>query len=126
MKKQLFLCFNFSSSFFLLAFVVGVCACQSEKKRPLTDDQLIGILSDIHIAEAAIAKQNSAAKDTTAARLYKQICTIHKVNQSDVDSCLAILKKDPALMEKLYGKVLEELEKRTKNLEPKTKNPTNQ
>lgn len=77
----------------------------------MSEDRLIPILCDIHIAEAALSKINGTIKDSAATKLYGQIYEIHGVTEAELDSCLIRIKKEPLLSEAMYTKVMTELEK---------------
>jgi len=92
--------------------LLGVLSCQ--KKRtvlPISEETLVPILKDIQIAESIIQQQNYIIKDSLTERYYGVIYRTYDIDPSDLDSTLAILRKDPAMMDKIYTKVLEELSK---------------
>ena len=97
--------------FLMILILVGCYSCTKEKQLPIAEEQLIKILGDIHIAESAIDVMNGADKDSAAVKVYRQIYTIHQVDEADVDSCLSYLKRNPKAAEKIYGKVIDDLEK---------------
>ncbi|HFA50788.1 MAG TPA: DUF4296 domain-containing protein [Bacteroidetes bacterium] len=99
------------TTLYLFYFILFFCSCQHEKKLPLPEDKLVPVLMDIHIAEAGLTHLTGTVKDSTAAKYYQQIYTMHGVEEAVVDSCLYYLKRHPARMKKVYDKVTKELEK---------------
>ena len=97
--------------FLLFLIVLGNLSCMKEQKLPIEDGRLIPTLCDVHIAEAALSKVNGTIKDTAAHKFYKQIYEIHGITEAELDSCLVLIKRDPVLSEKVYTKVMSELEK---------------
>jgi len=80
--------------------------------------KLVDVLVDIHLAEAAMQNLTISAKDSIAARYYKQIYTIHGVKKEDFDSTSTFVKQRPKLLAKVYERVVEELNRKklkTKN-----------
>ena len=109
-------------SFFLSLFsaILFFSCSKKEEVLPIPESDLIKILADIHIAEAAFQKLNTSAKDTLAYQYYDQVYQIHQVEKENVDSCLAILKRDPERFYNTYAKVQEFLvEAAAKNLKIK-------
>ena len=94
-----------------LSIVLVISSCEKPQTLPLEEDKLIRVLADIHIAESALGQLNGKQKDTAAYVIYDQIYTIHEVREADVDSTLAILKRSPEKMSKIYEKVMIEMEK---------------
>lgn len=110
--------------FYLFLFSILLltsCVKQSEKL-PIAEPELIKILADIHLAEAAFQNLSSSAKDTLAYQYYDQIYQIHEVKKENVDSCLAIMNREPERFYEIYAKVQDFLlEAAAKNLKDKPK-----
>ena len=96
---------------FSFIIIIGCFSCIEEKELALSEDRLIPILCDIHIAEAALLKTSGTNKDSAAVKLYSQIYEIHGVTEAELDSCLVRIKKESLLSEAIYTKVMTELEK---------------
>ncbi len=97
-------------AFFLLSFFLISCNKETEAF-PIEEPELIKILADIHLAEAAFQNLSNSAKDTLAYQYYEQIYQIHEVEKEQVDSCIAILNRNPQLFFDTYKKVQEFLVK---------------
>ncbi|NET34299.1 MAG: DUF4296 domain-containing protein [Cyanothece sp. SIO1E1] len=97
---------------FLLLIGFGVLACKPEEpKLPIAEDALVPILKDMQLAESIIQQQTFNIQDSLVERYYKVIYKTHDVQKQDIDSTLAILRREPAIMDRVYTKVLEELSK---------------
>lgn len=100
----------------------GICvlflfSCKEQKKCALPDNQMVGILTDIQIAEAAAQSLVSPVKDSVLDAYYQQIYEIHRVEEQQFRDCYAALQADPDRMNALYDRVFEELSR----LEAKSK-----
>ena len=78
----------------------------------LPEDKMVGILSDLHVAEAAVANTDPLKKDSLAQVYETQIFAIHHTNQKEFKACLKQYQKEPAKMEQVYKKVTEKLNQR--------------
>ena len=97
-----------------LAVLMGMCffmGCEKELKLPISSDKLTTVLRDVHIAEAAVLHLKASEKDSILSVYYRQICEIHGIKRMDLDSSLAILKREPDMAFEQYEKVFEEMEK---------------
>ena len=100
-------------SLLILIFCGSICflSCQQEEIKPqIPDEELIKILTDLHISEAAILSLNQKIKDSISVVYYQQIFEIHGVTDSVFYSDLEILRKDSKKLEKIYLKVLDNIE----------------
>lgn len=96
----------------LLMMGLGALACKPEEPQlPIAEEALVPILKDMQLAEAIIQQQTFNIQDSLVERYYKVIYKTHDVKQQDVDSTLAILRREPAIMDRVFTKVLEELSK---------------
>lgn len=92
--------------------LLAVLSCQKKKTvLPISEEMLVPILKDIQIAESIIQQQNYIIKDSLTERYYDVIYRTYEIKPADLDSTLSILRRDPAMMDKIYTKVLEELSK---------------
>ncbi len=105
---------------FLALFLI--ISCQKEVERPtINPDKLVQILTDIHIAEAAMNNLYGAPKDSLAKLYYQQIYTIHGVDSAELTQDLALLKKNPVYMDSLYEKVVDNIMEKNKEKDKKKK-----
>lgn len=96
---------------FLLLFSITILSSCNKgiETLPIAEPELIKILADIHLAEAAFQNLSTSAKDTLAYQYYDQVYQIHQVEEAMVDSSIAILNRDPERFYSLYTKVQESL-----------------
>lgn len=99
-------------AFFFVLVLTSVACVRQSPALPMKDEQLVAVLEDIHLAEAALQNVNGATKDSLSELYYRDICTIHKLDQETLDETLALLRKDPVKMSKIYSRVLEHVSER--------------
>jgi hypothetical protein len=102
---------------FFCALLLFVYACSKPKtKIPpgiLTQKEMIPILVDIHIAQAAAALYNTG--DTarrTMTDYMPYILKIHEVEKAFYDSSLSFYTQHPEIMQEMYDEVINELSKK--------------
>ncbi|MEY3369244.1 MAG: hypothetical protein RI973_2399 [Bacteroidota bacterium] len=97
--------------FFFLGFLLAmVTSCTHYDKLPLSGKKLVEVLADLHVAEAALISYEEDKKDSIAARYYRDIAAIHDIDLEDLDTCIAIMRRNPVLMQQVYDQVLLQLE----------------
>jgi len=102
---------KFKISILLLCFVFCFLSCQEEEIKPqIPDEEMIKILTDLHISEAAILSLNQKIKDSISVVYYQQIFEIHGVTDSVFYKDLEVLRSDAKRLEGIYLKVLEKIE----------------
>ncbi len=79
---------------------------------PIEKTKLKAILVDVHVAEAALSNLYGPVRDSMATIYYEEICTIHEISRSELDTTLERLRRDPDLLYKTYEEVMEALEMR--------------
>jgi hypothetical protein len=88
----------------LILLLLCMFACKEEERPlPLPEEDLIPVLIDIHIAEAALQNLRGDTRDSMANIYYSQISTIHDVERSVIDTCLEIMRAQPIMLEKIYN-----------------------
>ena len=98
MKKILFLV---SIPFWLTTCTVP------EPEFTLPEEELVKLLYDIQVAEAALQTVHSSVKDSVIAIYYDQVFELHGVDQETLMQNIEVLKKSPIKSNKIYKKVLE-------------------
>jgi len=99
---------------FILVLIISFSflSCQEGEIKPqIPDEEMIKILTDLHIAEAAILSLNQKIKDSISTVYYQQIFEIHGVTDSIFYKDLEFLRKDAKRLEGIYQKVIVEIEK---------------
>ena len=93
---------------FLFSFVLLLAACGVEDAQfTMPDDELVKLLYDIQVAEAALQTVHSDVKDSVVAIYYEQIFEIHGTNQEILFKNIEVLKEKPIKSHQIYKKVLE-------------------
>lgn len=91
-------------------FLTGLTACENKPSElRISEEVLIPILADLHIAEAAMQHLRGELKDSMAGVYYEQLYEIHNVNKKDFDHTMAILREDPIRLEQIYDKVIDHI-----------------
>lgn len=90
---------------------ICLLSCQQEEIKPqIADDEMVKILTDLHISEAAILSLNQKLKDSVSNVYYQQIFEIHGVTDSVFYQDLEILRNDAKRLEEIYNKVIDKIE----------------
>jgi hypothetical protein len=93
--------------------LLGGCANEKFESLPVSNEQMVAMLMDVHIAEAALANvQGGPRKDSLANLYYGQVAAIHHVERATLDTCLNILQRNPDLSKDIYEKLVENIEKK--------------
>jgi hypothetical protein len=89
----------------------------------LKKEQMVPILADIHIAQAA-AVMNSASDTTrySLSAMTEYILKIHHTSQAQYDSSIAFYTKHPEIMSQIYDNVISELSKKQGEVQGNTIN----
>lgn len=115
-----FRAFRFVSIALIMTLLAWGSSCGRETARPpIPEDKLIGALIDVHFAEAAVQSLRGATKDSVINLYYDQICEIHGLNREEFETTMEIYRNDPIRMEKLYTKVMAEMERQEVKQEKK-------
>lgn len=85
---------------------------------PLSEAELVAVLTDAHIAEAAMQALPNAKKDSMSNIYYDQIFKIHGIEEKDFRTSLELISQQPLKMEEIYSKVLEELDRKKASIGP--------
>ncbi|MFK7773880.1 MAG: DUF4296 domain-containing protein [Saprospiraceae bacterium] len=95
----------------ILCGSIFLLSCQEEEIKPqISDEEMVKILTDLHISEAAILSLNQKLKDSISNVYYQQIFEIHGVTDSTFYSDLEILRRDAKKLEEIYLKVIDNIE----------------
>jgi hypothetical protein len=108
MKQKVFQLAAFS--IFLSYLLVIGFSCTHHEQLPLSADKLVKVLADLHVAEAALVSYEEDKKDSMAARYYRDIADIHDIDLEDLDTSIAMMRRNPGLMQRIYDQVLLQLE----------------
>lgn len=93
----------------LFTFLLLASCGEKEVPIPLSEEQLIEVLIDMHIAESMIEKLPVSDRDTVGNVYYRMIYREHDISKEDFDASINVLREDPERLNKVYSKILEEL-----------------
>lgn len=94
----------------LLALLIGLTGCRP--KGVLSSRQMRGVLYDLHRADGVIyVAKMETGYDEALARCYQSVLDKHGVTQAEFDSSLVWYTDNPALFDKIYPKVMHQLDK---------------
>ncbi len=96
--------------FYLATFTIMGCG-EKPQAISISEEEMVPILRDVHIAEAALQALSSNSRDSMAEVYYLQIFKIHGVTWDDFEQTMGVLREDPIRLERIYEKVMEELAK---------------
>lgn len=104
------------SLIFILLFVI---ACGKKKKEFVAPDgiikeeEMIKVLSDIHITEATINLRNVSALNTSSlnASLYKNVFVKHKISKKEFEKSYTYYSSNTEIFNDIYDHVITELTK---------------
>ncbi|MBU6342215.1 MAG: DUF4296 domain-containing protein [Bacteroidetes bacterium] len=115
MTKHVPFCSNFLV-FGVLLLLFGNCK-KNQEQIDLEPDQLVRILSDLSIAEAATAQMAGYEKDSLTKVYYNQVFEIHHTSPEQLERNLRLYSKNLERMEQIVKKVEESVSTEIK--EPK-------
>lgn len=93
--------------------LLSLCACKSQAERsPLPEDTLIGILSEMHVADAFTErnKESLVYRNELRKSLYHEILTHFEVDEQTFRAAYDYYIARPDLMDSLYQKIVVKLE----------------
>lgn len=95
----------------LFCFILTGSCSTPEDETQIPDEELVVLLVDLHIAEAATSHLPTDIKDSVTNIYYEQIYRKHEVDSLMFKAQMDKLKKEPGDLKKIYEKVVSELEK---------------
>lgn len=100
--------------FLLLILSIWITGCGKEKPHalPVSEEKMVQVLADVHLAEAALQSLYGNEKDSTAQVYYQQIYLIHNIDEEQFEKTMQLIRRQPETAEHIYGQVMEELSKR--------------
>lgn len=103
-------------SFWIRVFITAIgltWGCQNQSSRAyLPDDELVKILVDMHIANAAVSRATSHLQDSLRVAYKEDIARKYKIPVEEITANLENLRKDFAHMDQVYQRVMDTLTKK--------------
>ena len=96
----------------VLVTVLFVACGNKENKIPMKESELVDLLIDVHVAEAAVQDLYGATKDSVGQAYYGQIYQIYDIDQNIFDTTMAVLRRNPKYAGSVYQKVMKEIDRR--------------
>ena len=97
---------------FLMIFASCIGCHQGKKDIPLSEKDLVRLLVDIHVTEAAIQDLYGPIKDSIGQLYYEQVFHRYNFDHNLFDSTMAILRRDPKYASIVYQRVMQEIDKK--------------
>ncbi|MEL6988237.1 MAG: DUF4296 domain-containing protein [Bacteroidota bacterium] len=99
----------------VLIFFVVIFACsKSEDKITIEESKLKEILVDLHYAEVSASSYAKSKQDSIKELYLSQICTLHSIDETTLNSNLKALYKDQEYYERLYDEIVKTLDEKEK------------
>ena len=98
---------------FVLIFVglLGVTGCRQEAPElPLSDDLLIEVLMDLHLAEASMQRVPVQWRDSLGADIRSRVAVSYGLTPDELQSIIGQLQLQPEKSAALYDSVIARLE----------------
>ena len=115
----------------VMALCILFFSCGEKKDIPSTEvaipsdslissEKMVHILADVHMIEAAllIERTEGIEKKEKPGLYYRGIFKKYHISQGRYDENLRFYRQNPAILTKMYDKVIEELETRQKKFHP--------
>lgn len=106
--------FLISSGIALL--IVGISACDRPEQAPVPQEEMVSILTEVHLAEAYVGLLHQAPGQAPEKNLdslsyyYKRILSKHHLKPQTFDSAVQWYRFHPAQLDSVYGKVVAHLD----------------
>lgn len=99
--------------FILIALMfIPFFGCQKTVKAPVSEGQLITILTDIHLAEAAVESETISVKDSMLYIYTNQILEKNQISRKDFDTTMSLYAQHPTRLDTIYKRVIRSLQKK--------------
>jgi hypothetical protein len=96
--------------FFTFIFLIQ---CRQSVKFPVNEMKMGEVLTDIHLAEAAVDNESSEMKDSITRLYYPQIFEHHGIKQWEFDSTMSMLSTKPVIMNRVFKIVIDNIQKKS-------------
>lgn len=99
------------SRFFLFTIFLVLSSCNQDKTMDIdmSDEDVVAILQDVHVASSVVLKYNIYERDSVSQLLRSQIAEIHNISVEGIDYIMEQLQLSPAKYLALEKKAVENL-----------------
>jgi Domain of unknown function (DUF4296) len=105
--------FSINKKYNLLLILGLLIQCRQSVKFPVNEIKMAEILTDIHIAEAAVDNESGDMKDSITRLYYPQIFEHHGIKQWEFDSTMSMLSTKPIIMNRIFKTVIDNIQKKS-------------
>lgn len=107
-------------TWFLIFIIICLVACNNSETQQavptIEEEKMVQITADLHIIEAHLQNSPAKQRDSIKSVLYYQMYKIHKIDSIELLENQKIYYQQPKKVEAMYGRVLEILNEKEKNL----------
>ena len=104
-----------------MVLLLTACNKNEAPQLSLTEEKLLDILIDVHVAEGSIQNIYGPEKDSLIDLYYQQIYKIHDITEATFNENMKIIRRNPAYVEKIYKKIVDKLSDLEKEKEKEEK-----
>lgn len=102
----------------ILIAVVWTVSCKSAPPElPLSDDVLIDVLVDLHLAEGAMQRVPAQWRDSIGAELRARVALTYGMTPDELERVVGLLQLQPERSVVVYDSVIARLEREQSNLQ---------
>lgn len=102
---------NKSISFIFLLFIITITSCGKKNAvSSLSNEVLIPIIADLHLAEEMVSKFRIAERDSVRKLYLNEIAQIHKVDTATINKEVKIIQSNPDLSFEIYQEVYKHID----------------
>lgn len=98
-------------AFLIISVVVLLASCKDESTIDLemSDDTLVALIQDLHVANAIVLKYKNEDKDSVGQLLRDEMAKIHNISEERIDYVMEQLQRSPKKYLELEKKAVENL-----------------
>jgi len=108
-KKLIFVKHLINIQILLLVLLLAACSKSEAPQLSLTEEKMLDILVDVHIAESSIQNIYGSEKDSLINLYYQQIYKIHDITEATFNENMKLIRRNPPYVEKLYKIIVDRL-----------------
>ncbi|GEM_PF-664507 len=101
-------------AFPVLLLLVGICFSCQDKQKVIPEDELVAVLTDIHMLDGVVrqAKYRDWPQVPDTLDVYEYVLNKHGYSRAQFDSSISYYSHDPARFENIYQEVLSRLNRK--------------
>lgn len=79
----------------LLAGILASCSFSNDRRHQLTDEQLVNLMFDLHLAEVIIPTMYKTQQDSIKVLYWKKLTDAYHLSEEELRSEIELLESDP-------------------------------